>query len=143
MPIKKENLAKYPPPREWAAIRDRILERAGNRCEKCGVSGRAIGYREKDGSFVQLAASREDVGMEVEVASLDGHKVVEIVLTIAHLDHDPTNSDESNLRAWCQRDHLCYDAELHAENAARTRSEKKRTAATVAGQAVLLESAAS
>jgi hypothetical protein len=43
------------------------------------------------------------------------------VLTIAHLDHTPENCDDDNLRAWCQRCHLTYDAKHHAQSAYATR----------------------
>jgi len=33
------------------------------------------------------------------------------VLTVAHLDHDISNNELSNLRALCQRCHLDYDRE--------------------------------
>lgn len=58
-----------------------------------------------------------------------------VVLTVAHLDHDTTNNRFSNLRAWCQRCHLTYDAVLHANNARRTRAER-------VGQMMLLTEAA-
>jgi hypothetical protein len=51
-------------------------------------------------------------------------KMVKIVLTIAHLDHTPENCDPENLRAWCQRCHLRYDAAHHAETARETRRKK-------------------
>jgi hypothetical protein len=35
-----------------------------------------------------------------------------VVLTVAHLDHDPTNNDATNLRALCQRCHNRYDAPM-------------------------------
>jgi len=44
-----------------------------------------------------------------------------VVLTTAHLDHNPQNNNPDNLRAWCQRCHLRYDARLHAKHAAKTR----------------------
>jgi hypothetical protein len=47
-----------------------------------------------------------------------------VVLTIAHLDHDTTNNEDSNLAALCQRCHLTYDAKLHAENSRWTREAK-------------------
>lgn len=37
-----------------------------------------------------------------------------VVLTVAHLDHDPTNNDPANLRALCQRCHNRYDAPMRA-----------------------------
>lgn len=48
-----------------------------------------------------------------------------VVITVAHLDHQPENVDRSNLRAWCQRCHLTYDAAHHAANAAATRAAKR------------------
>ena len=51
-------------------------------------------------------------------------RMVDIVLTIAHLDHTPENCADDNLRAWCQRCHLRYDQQHHAE----TRQVSRRTA---------------
>lgn len=97
MPIKPENKARYP--KNWKQIREAILERAGNRCEFCGLENHTINER--------------------------GSKVV---LTIAHLDNVPEHCDPSNLRALCQKCHLTYDAKFHAENARKTREAKKRMA---------------
>lgn len=51
-----------------------------------------------------------------------------VVLTVGHLDHTPENCERSNLRAWCQRCHLTYDAEHHAKNAAIRRARQLRDA---------------
>jgi len=53
-----------------------------------------------------------------------------VVLTAAHLDHDPSNCDPKNLKAWCQRCHLTYDAKHHAANAADKR-HRMRVALTM------------
>lgn len=45
-----------------------------------------------------------------------------VILTVAHLDHDPGNSDDDNLLAMCQQCHLAYDAGHHARNARLTRA---------------------
>jgi 5-methylcytosine-specific restriction endonuclease McrA len=37
-----------------------------------------------------------------------------VVLTVAHLDHDPTHNDPANLRALCQKCHNRYDAPMRA-----------------------------
>lgn len=58
MPIKPENRSRYP--KDWKQIRARILERAHNCCEFCGIPN----YTVRD----------------------NGSRVV---LTIAHLDHTP------------------------------------------------------
>jgi hypothetical protein len=54
-----------------------------------------------------------------------GYHSTRIVLTIGHLDHTPENCDPENLRAWCQRCHLTYEAKHHAQNAYETRRSGK------------------
>lgn len=117
MPIKPENKKLYPA--NWNEIRALVLELADNQCEFCGVENYAIGYRDDDGNFHKLP------GLESEIHALDGKKPLRIVLTVAHLDHNPANNDRSNLRALCQKCHLSYDAKHHAVNARKTRLKKK------------------
>lgn len=85
-------------PHDWKQIRERILERAAHRCEWCGVPN----YSTRSGK--------------------------RIVLTIAHLDHQPEHCSPVNLRALCQRCHLAHDLHLHMANAARTRAARKDAA---------------
>lgn len=103
MPIRPENRTLYPPAAVWRAIRARILKRAGQRCEFCGVANGAVGYRDDAGIF------HED-----KTGLVDGD--IRIVLTIAHLDHDPSNNDADNLAALCQRCHNRHDAAHRARN---------------------------
>ena len=102
MPIRPEERKRYPRPKEWRVIRARILARAGNRCEGSPAypECRAINHKPHPatGSVV--------------------------VLTLGHLDHQPEHNDERNLRAWCNRCHLTYDAKHHAKNAAVTRRKR-------------------
>lgn len=51
-------------------------------------------------------------------------RIVGIVLTIAHLNHDPTDNRDENLRALCQWCHLDHDRRFHLGNARRTRARK-------------------
>ena len=46
---------------------------------------------------------------------------------MAHLDHQPENSADKNLRAMCQKCHLNYDAEEHR----RSRRERQRALVAV------------
>jgi len=92
MPIRPENKDRYP--KDWPAISLRIRERAGNRCEKCGVPNGEFIVRHDDGTW------------EITDMIFAGTK---IVLTVAHLDHTPEHCDDENLRAWCQRCHNRYD----------------------------------
>lgn len=125
MPIKPENKARYPS--NWKEIRKQILERAKHRCEFCNLQNHAIGYR-YNGEFVYMPRSLREagyvVGDVVECADGSTIKIIKIVLTIAHLDHTPENCAPENLKALCQRCHLAYDAEHHAQNAAATRRKK-------------------
>lgn len=108
MPI---DYKKYPP--NWKTeIRPRILARANNCCEECSVPNYAIGVRlpEEPANFVLLPE-----GHAADAFMLDAEgklKAIKIVLTVAHLDHDPENWDvkDDRLKALCQRCHLQYDA---------------------------------
>lgn len=141
MPIKPENKARYPS--NWKQIRTAILDRARYRCEKCkALNGRMIarGAGDDDGLYmvedgdVFDAENGEYIGCR---RMSDWHlaKMVKVVLTIAHLDHTPENNDPSNLRAWCQRCHLRYDAEHHAMNSRITRQSRKAIGDLFAEQA--------
>lgn len=105
MPISAENRARYP--RDWKTISLEVREAAGWCCEGSPA-------------FPQCRAVNAEPHPET------GSKVV---LTVAHLDHTPENvgepGDRPNLRAWCQRCHLVYDAKHHAANAAKTNRAKR------------------
>lgn len=116
MPIRPSERHRYP--KDWKSIRQRILERAGHRCEFCGAENGAIGRRKRDGSFELFP------GTEVEAAALNTIRLTRIVLTIAHLDHTPENNVDDNLRALCQRCHLAHDSAEHLRNARLTRLGK-------------------
>lgn len=91
----------YPP--DWrTVIRPRILDRAKHCCEG---SPRYPRCRAANGQPHPVTSSK-------------------VVLTIAHLDHDVSNNDDSNLAALCQRCHLTHDAQQHAMNARQTRAHR-------------------
>lgn len=120
MPIKDKSL--YPP--DWKEIRKRILERDGNCCKFCGIQNYSIGYRDYKGEWNEIEKSTYGDAM-AQMAEQTGYKVIKIVLTVAHLDHNPANNDESNLASLCQLHHLRLDSEQHRTNAAKTRRKKK------------------
>jgi 5-methylcytosine-specific restriction endonuclease McrA len=88
MPIRAENRARYP--KNWPKISRRIRDRAGNRCEG---SPAFPNCRARNGEPHPVTGAR-------------------VVLTVAHLDHQPENVSDTNLRAWCQRCHNTYDARV-------------------------------
>jgi hypothetical protein len=119
MPIRPENRSRYPA--DWPAIRARILERAGDRCEGSPAfpdcSAPNGWYRVRSSG---LLVPPDDIVVE-DLPLLSGDKATRIVLTIGHLDHTPENCDPANLRAWCQRCHLTYDLRHHMQTAYATR----------------------
>lgn len=132
MPIKPENKARYPA--NWKQIRASILERAGNCCEKCKVQNgdRIVRGKGEDADTYMTSEAEvycSETGESLGQCRMSDYECngdgVDIVLTIAHLDHTPENCDPSNLRAWCQRCHLRYDAAHHAANSRITRQSRK------------------
>jgi len=129
MPIRPDNLHRYPP--DWPEIRKRILERACYCCEHPGCTARhhELGYWSAD-QWVPLPTDLSNAGVNKPCAINFGMgpvNIIRIVLTIAHLDHQPENCADGNLRAWCQRHHLRYDAKHHATTQARTRHANANT----------------
>jgi len=115
MPIRPENRRTYP--KDWPQISRRIRrERAGGQCECDG--------RCRTGHVDRCTARHS------EPHPVTGSLVV---LTTAHLDHQPERCVDGNLMAMCQRCHLAYDAEHHRQTAAATR----RAALESAGQLAL------
>ncbi len=54
----------------------------------------------------------------------EGDRPIRIVLTVAHLNHDESASDDANLAALCQRCHLRHDAVDNQRRAAERRRAK-------------------
>lgn len=104
MPIRPENRARYPS--NWKDIVAAVRKRSGDSCEG---SPAFPNCRAKNGRPHPVTGSI-------------------VVLTTAHLDHTPEHNDLSNLRHWCNRCHLAYDAEHHAQTAYMTRREGRAVA---------------
>lgn len=116
MPIHPDLKKLYPP--NWAEISQRIrFGRARGRCENCGVRHGWIRTREG------LLWSPEVIEMSLKFGiSITGTK---IVLTTAHLNHDPRDNRDENLAALCQKCHLAHDLLHHL--ASRRRNQEQRT----------------
>ena len=117
-------------PDDWEAISLRIRERAGWRCEWCGLENGAIGYRDDIGIFHHVPIEA------TEAYDADGVRLFRIMLTVAHLGapkpdgspgdkYDKMDCRDGNLAALCQRCHLNYDRDEHIFNAALTRRRKR------------------
>lgn len=97
------------------AGRQRILDRAEDTCERCGVDNYAelISVKIKvNGKFISFWVSGESDARRLAMVSMQSvTKSIKVVLTIAHLDHDEENHDvkDDRLKAMCQFCHLNYD----------------------------------
>jgi len=122
MPIRPENRRRYPA--NWSSeIVPAVRARSGDRCEG---SPAFPDCRRPNGSFLNKRTGElTDDPMRAETWALaDSDPVTRIVLTVGHLDHTPENCDLANLRHWCQRCHLFYDRDHHAETAYMTRKAR-------------------
>lgn len=91
MPIRPENRALYP--KNWKSqVVPSIRDRSGGVCEGSPA-------------FPDCRA------VNGEQHPISGAKVV---LTVAHLNHDPRDCSPENLRHWCQKCHNTYDAHHRA-----------------------------
>lgn len=132
MPI---DYSHYPP--NWLTeIRPRIMQRADNRCEKCGVKHDSIIRRDPHKPWIFRYATEAD--LQMVSASVDHYRFTyaaalkyfgftRVILTIAHLDHDKENWEVSDdrLQALCQRCHLKLDIKHHQENRKYGRNHKR------------------
>jgi 5-methylcytosine-specific restriction endonuclease McrA len=76
-----------------------------------------------DSADVYCADSGQYLG-QCRMSDFNVLRMTDVVLTIAHLDHQPENCAPENLRAWCQRCHLRYDQQQHIANAQATRRSR-------------------
>ena len=120
-------------PRDWPEIARRVKERAGWRCEGCGAPHGAWGSRDRQKRFIrQDPAKMRALGhgkppFRLRLSRGGYVKVVEVILQAAHLNGEPSDVRDENLKSLCQVCHLDYDLAQHVRNAAATRRRKMNT----------------
>lgn len=128
MPIRPENRDRYPA--NWHGISLAIRRRADNRCEECGVPNYELGGRDSSGGWHKaIPTGTNGVGLTWPAPGDHGWcdgwaatlRIVRIVLTVAHLNHQPEDCRPENLRCLCQRCHNRYDA-AERRNGIRSRA---------------------
>ena len=134
MPMKRE---LYPD--NWEAIALAVKTKANWTCQTCGKPCRRPG-EDWDDEFVprvpkEWASQLYDQEEDDEFGVMDWPKPGRFVLTVAHINHDPSDCSAGNLIAECSVCHLRRDAELHRINASHTRA----IAQTAPGQLSLFE----
>lgn len=115
MPIKDKS--RYPA--NWKEIRKRILRRAVNRCELCGVMNHSWIQRK---TYCRAWWQYSEPQYEADEVNA---KPIKVVLTVAHINQDPSDNRDCNLRALCQRCHNIIDLPYRVDNVAKTRRKKK------------------
>jgi hypothetical protein len=135
MPIRPEFRQYYKA--EWrTVIRPRILERDGHRCKRCGKPDRVRVKVMRDGSGrwldPELRTWRDCRGAAIKPPRGGIRHKILVILTVAHLDHQPWNNDDGNLAALCQHCHIAHDSQHHY-------STRRRIAAELAGQMFLFD----
>ena len=134
MPVRPERMGLYPggsiKSPEWRAIRKRIGDRSGWKCEQCNAPHMTVvargTYGGRDAYMIIDTGEVFDAESGLKMATMKlsafgAYRVVKIILTCAHLNHDESDNRDENLAHLCQRHHLRHDAKHHARNAARTR----------------------
>jgi len=129
---------EYPP--TWKTeIVPRIKARAGEildeqgkivteaKCEWCHVTNHERGARDLSGKWHienVIENMNSDYGFKLFG---DFPRIITIVLTVAHLDHDKENHDvkDDRLAALCNRCHLNYDRPHHLEVQKANRERNK------------------
>ena len=104
MPIRRDLLHHYKTA-EWFAARDACKERAGNRCQHCGIHGGAIVDRP--------CAECRGRGLMCSTCQGAGKRKAKVVLTVAHLNHNPADNSPENLACLCAGCHLRHDQVQH------------------------------
>jgi len=111
---------KYPS--NWKSeIVPRILTRANNRCEICGIENRSevhsckirIATGKGKAGYYQIWFTEKSDTIRIKHLTRWMIKKIRVILTVAHLDHDEQNQavSDDRLMAMCQKCHLAYDAD--------------------------------
>lgn len=92
-------------PTNWGEIAMKVKNAAHWKCQECGRPCRRPGQSWEDILAIASAYWADDINHPRR-----------FVLTVAHLDQDPSNNDPSNLRALCAPCHLRHDAPYREAN---------------------------
>ena len=101
-------------------IRPAALARAQYKCQSpgCKVKHKEIGYYDHLGSWVPCDKFMQAWALDHKF------KVQKISLQVAHLDQNPSNNSDANLKAFCPSHHFEYDR--YYNNLKRTIKYKNR-----------------
>lgn len=88
-------------------IRGQAIKRANFRCENCGVIHKGFYI------FPKFEKPIKTDKFEMLEAKENGEKAYQVFLQVAHLDHNPANNNDDNLKVLCVKCHLENDREMN------------------------------
>ena len=121
MPIRRELRHFYRGP-VWEATRERIVERADHKCERCGkpdgekVLTRIIPAVRMFWCDLKGGKWRDDVAKVVKLTPAIlalRIRTIRVVICVCHINGVAGDDRDDNLAAWCQWCHLNHDVGLH------------------------------
>lgn len=115
MPLTREQIALYGP--DWPRISREARERAGWKCDFCGA---------RNGEPIH-AELQQSLPLDDHAVRRRGALRNRVVLTVAHLDQNPTNHRPANLAALCQACHLQHDKLDNLAKRARSQCNPAQT----------------
>jgi hypothetical protein len=117
MPIRPEMRELYP--RDWPEISRRVrFERAGGICQRCGRPHGTMVRCLPDGRWFGTSCRswRNGRGRHArwpDLVEVTQARQTRVILAAAHLDHNPGNNRQRNLKSLCQRCHMIHDRPHH------------------------------
>ncbi len=126
MPIKPEKKKLYAA--NWKEIVAVVRKRSNDQCELCGAGNQFIIVRDKQfpANWLYQAKDMEPIDYY--------RQPIRVVLTVAHINQDPTDNRMVNLLHLCQRCHNRIDLPYRMDNAAKTRGRKTGTKSFLEGK---------
>jgi len=111
---------------EWTdVIRPAILKRDNYKCSKCGIKHRSYVLVDSANNYTLISKEEHDEYKPY------GANCYRVYLQVAHLDHNPDNNSDTNLKSLCPKCHLKND-EQH-RNLLRLSSKKKEKLSNLSG----------
>jgi hypothetical protein len=129
MPIRPDLREHYTGP-IWRLITNFVrFERAKGCCETCGRRHGQIMCTLPDGRVhfwgePEWFWSNDEVAPYPNLMDMLEAKFSKVSLATAHLNNDPRDRSDTNLKSLCQRCHLNHDREFHLEQARANRRAK-------------------
>jgi hypothetical protein len=112
----------------WGTQRHRLLERCGDRCERCRVPNHTTVVRWEKSSWWVVSTNIWHHPDNVPPRAWQRIRTVRVVLTMAHLSRNPLDNEDAQKAMLCQACHFWWDRLRNADAARITRQTQKDAA---------------